>query len=82
MSSAKSLKPVFDPLALFIYAPPPVESLARHAVAAANDLKLFARAEVMKDFQADFVSTNAFFHFASTKKIAPSDRSRPRLETS
>lgn len=69
MSSARSLHPILDPLALSVDAPPLVKSLTAHAVAAAHDLKLFARAKVVKDFQADFVGANTFFHFAGTKKL-------------
>lgn len=69
MSSAKSLHPIFDPLALFIYTPPPVKGFARHSVAAADNLKLFARSKVTKDFQPDFVGTNSFFHLVDTKKV-------------
>lgn len=48
MSSAQSLHPIFDPLALSVDAPPLVKSLTAHAVAAAHRFKVFAGAEVVK----------------------------------
>lgn len=55
--------------ALEVKTSPAIEGLSAHTVPAAHRFKVFAGAEVVENFQADFVSTNAFFHFAGTKKV-------------